>query len=116
MNLDEDEETHQMIKDFKMRIQNGINIAKSKGQEPDYYKILRNSLLALFKKDILFSVVHAFISESLAVFYSYYIIDMIKYIKNPESSLADGAKVVGLFIFAQLMAQVLRNRYVLYGF
>ena len=103
-------------KTAKSEMQRMVEKAKSKGEEPDYYIILRNSIVMQFIPDILFCVLHCFFAEGCAIFYSYYIGDMIRFIKDPDSPVYEGAKLVGIFISAQFLAQVLRNRYILYGF
>ena len=73
---------------------------KSRGLEPDYHVILRNSCFWVYFWDIMFCVFHAIISESSAVFYSYYVGDMIKFIRDKDAPYTQGIKVIAIFISA----------------
>ena len=41
---------------------------------------------------------------------------MIKYIKDPKREINRGLMLVAIFICAQIIAQICRNRYILSGF
>lgn len=70
---------------------------EKKNLKPDYYVILRNCcFLALFW-DLAFTTLLTFIAESLAVFYSYYIGQMLNYINSPNPSINGGIEVVFVF-------------------
>lgn len=64
----------------------------------------------------MFCALHALVSECSAVFYSYYVGDMIKFIRDENAPYTDGVKVIGIFFCAQFVAQTFRNRYILAGF
>jgi len=78
-----------------------------KGQklsDDDVYFVLRNSLIQCYWKNILHSFITAIISECSGVFYTYYVGDMIVYIRDPLSTWQDGVKIVFIFTFFQLIA------------
>ena len=63
-----------------------------------------------------FSVMMCIASECLGIFYTYFIGEMIKYIKDPKRDVATGLLLIGIFFAAQVLAQIFRNRYILNGF
>ena len=72
--------------------------------DPDYYVILRNAIVWTFLPDIAFTVAHAFFSEGFALFYSYFIIDIIRYIKDPDAPMNQGVTLIVIFISIQSLA------------
>ena len=50
-----------------------------------------------FIHDIIFLASHAFVAESAAVFYSYYIGEMILFIKDKDASYTTGIRVLAVF-------------------
>ena len=70
---------------------------EARGLVPDYDKILRRALFMTFIYDIIFLASHAFVAESAAVFYSYYIGEMILFIKDKDASYTTGIRVLAVF-------------------
>ena len=81
----------------------------------NYYTLMRNSLIRLFIKDIMFTFVMTIIAEFSAVYYTYMVGDLIRFIKSDSSELTTGLILVSTFIFFMLTAQVFRNRYMFNG-
>ena len=69
----ESDQTLDSIEEFKKIMQDYVDEYKKKGLKPDYYIILRNSCFWAFFSEIKFCVLHATLSESFAVFYSYFV-------------------------------------------
>lgn len=61
------------IANFKRIMQQYVSDYEKKGLKPDYYIILRNSCFWAFLPETKFCVFHALVSESFAVFYSYFV-------------------------------------------
>ena len=72
--------------------------------KPDYYIVLRNSCFWALLPEIRFCSSHAVISECCAVFYSYFIGNMISYVKDEDATMKDGIQLATTFFFAQLVA------------
>lgn len=91
--------TEESIKIFKDYLDQGAEWYTSRNLKPDYYTILKYSILKTFKWDILFCIVFSILSEATGVFYSYFIGEIIRYLKDPEeTSKTKGAIMVVIFI------------------
>ena len=73
---------------------------KAKGEEPDYSSVLRSAVISVIWKDGLFCVVNCLSADLLAIFYSWYITFMIRYIKDPNRETSEGLKMIFIFIAA----------------
>ncbi len=76
----------------------------SKVENPDYYKIMRNSLVKLYFKDIAFTFMITIIAEFSAVYYTFLIGGLIRFIKADNTSTSEGIKLIAVFIFFMLTA------------
>ena len=86
------------------------------GQSPDYYVILRNSLIQLYFPDIFICFCLTIVSEFLAVFYSYQIKDLINFIKDEaDQDTWKGVRLIAVFFVCMLASQTFRNLYILKG-
>lgn len=105
MNIETDQE--KVAKDLN-KFQTNIKYFEAKyknsGKDLDYYVILQKSILWAYLPEIGFCVTLAVISESSAVFYSYFISYMIRYIKDEEAPIEEGIKYVAIFFLAQMIA------------
>lgn len=102
---------------FKELMDAEVKKYEKKGEDIDYYYVLRNACFWAFFPEFVFCVSGAVLSETFGVFYSYFIGFMIRYIKDEEeTSKLEGLKLVGIFFVSQLLAQNFRNRYILGGF
>ena len=94
--------------------------AKSAGLEPDYYAILKSSILKYFAFEIVYGSVVCFVSECLSLTYIYIMKDMIKYIKG-ESDQKDkqdewyGVRLIASFIGMMAVCQTLKNHQMFHG-
>ena len=79
--LDQTEFESRLLKECMAEM---VQKCKEKSQKPNYYIILRNSLLKLYWVDILLLSICTFVSESFAVYYNYMISDLITFIKSDE--------------------------------
>ena len=81
---------------------------KDRGEKPDYYIILRNSLMGLYWVDVLFATIYTLFSECGAVYYNYFIGDLIRFIKSDvemtEDNVRTGARLVGTFLGLMVFA------------
>ena len=66
--------------------------------KPDYHIVLRNTIFMCFLPQIFFCFLHALISEGAAVFYSFYIGNMIKFVKDPDAPWSEGVKTICIFV------------------
>ena len=100
------DKTLESIKIFKEIMDQEIQKQKKAypDKKVDYYKVLRNSCFWAFTSEIRFCVIHATISESCGVFYSFYIGSMIKFIKSDDSDISYGVQLVSIFFVSQVIA------------
>ena len=73
---------------------------REKGRPVDFYKIMKIALVKTQWREFMVCVFTATLSEGVAVFYSYFTGEMIKYISNPLSTASEGALYVIIFISA----------------
>ena len=79
------------------------------------YTLMRNSLVKLYFKDIMFTFFMTILAEFSAVYYTYMVGDLIRYIKSDSQDMKEGVILVSTFILFMLIAQVARNRYMFNG-
>ena len=76
---------------------------KLNGNHSDFYKIIRNNLVKLYLPDLLANIILTIIGESFAVYYTYQVQELIKFIKepvddkNPEGQNWRGVQVIVIF-------------------
>jgi len=104
---------------FAKLMQDKVDAYNKRGVKPDWYIILRNSLVQLYFKDALFSFIITILSEGCSVFYSFWIKDLIAFVKSEPTTLEEkdsetwqGLRLVSIFIGCMLLAQIFRNRYI----
>ena len=76
---------------------------------------MRNSLVKLYFKDIMFTFFMTILAEFSAVYYTYMVGDLIRYIKSDSQDMKEGVILVSTFILFMLIAQIARNRYMFNG-
>ena len=64
----------------------------------------------------LFNITNCLLAETCAIFYSYFIGNMIQFLVDPNIEKKYGFIYVGIFFTAQMSSNVLRNRFVMHGF
>lgn len=92
---------------FQSFVQAGVQAYKDQGKPPNYYQILKSALIKQNLKWILFCGFVAFLSESFAVYYSYQVGGLIRYIKrgdDPNSTVQEGLLLVAQFVGCMLVA------------
>lgn len=70
----------------------------------------------MLKWDCYFNIANCIAGELLALYYSYYVSVMIRYINSPDREIGTGLTMVGVFFGCQVLSQIFRNRYLLSGF
>jgi len=103
---------------FRKMVNEDIAWYKEKGMKPDYYKILRNNSLMIFKWEYLFVVINNIICECATITSARVIGFLIGYIKAPKGTVeeSDGYKLVALFVGLMLVTSFARCRYMHNGF
>lgn len=81
----------------------------------DWHKVLTRALKKTLWFEMLKCAFLAFISESIAVFYSFFTGVMIRYIQDPDAPTSTGILYVVIFFLAQVFAQTLRANYIMIG-
>ena len=79
--------------------------------EQDMYLITRNTILRVFRCDLLYIMSLILLAELTAVFYSWYIIEIISWILDPEAPLQEGIIKISIFSFAVFFSVTVRNMY-----
>lgn len=64
----------------------------------------------------MFHAVHCIISETLAIFYSFFVGNLINYLLDPKAPQSQGLIYVAIFFTSQFLCQILRNRFIDQGF
>ena len=111
-----EENTEALIDQFNKLYAERVKEFNDRGEEVDHYIVIRGVCWDIMKWDVWFSVSHCMLSELLAIFYSYFISYMITYIRSKDRKVSEGIRLIAIFAAAQLLAQLFRNRYILYGF
>ena len=99
----ETDQTHEEIRRFQSMIKESVAAEKNKGKTPDYYRIVRNNLVRLYLPDVIGNILLTIIGESFAVYYTYQIQELIKFIKepvdtvDPEGQTWRGVRVIATF-------------------
>ena len=88
---------------------------KNRDSEVNYYTLMRNSLVKLYFKDITFTFFMTILAEFSAVYYTYMVGDLIRFIKSDSQDMKKGIMLVSTFILFMLIAQIARNRYMFNG-
>ena len=70
-----------MVASFRKTVQDAVDRAKNAGEKPDYYSILKNSILKYYACDIMYGTCICFVAECMSLVFNYIIRDLIKYIK-----------------------------------
>ena len=102
-------------------IKRNVELEKAKGRQPDYYKIIRNNLVRLYFADLIANIILTIVGESCAVYYTYQVQELIRFIKepvdtvDPEGQTWRGARVIVIFGTTMYFSQVIRNRQILKG-
>lgn len=68
-------------------LRKSIEAEKSQGKKPDYYIIIRNNIIWLYFPDFIANILLTIVGESFAVFYTYQVQELIKFIKEPIDTL-----------------------------
>lgn len=94
---------------------------KSKGRSPDYYKIVRNTIVWLYFGDLIGNILLTIIGESFALLYTYQVQELIEFIKEPVDTLDPegqtwrGVQTIIIFGTTMYISQLARNRVFLKG-
>jgi len=85
---------------FQQYIREAANNAEKQGKKPDYYIILRNSLLKVYASSIIFCFFVTLVAECSAVYLNYHIGALIKFIKYQNDGsyeqMVEGIKLVAV--------------------
>ena len=109
-------ETEEISKRFEKLVRQREEKARKKGEKPNYYNILKMSVLDLTLKDLLVCIVLATISEGMSCYYAYQLKDLVKFIKYaPNDDKTEGYLLAAWFVGSMVIAQVFRNFYLFYG-
>ena len=82
----------------------------------DWYKVTRATFFTTFFWDILAPVVVSTVGETISVFYSWYIGQIINFLRDPDSKIQDGLVMTAIFSFAIFVTQMCRNWMFFLGF
>ena len=82
----------------------------------DWYKVTRATFIATFIWDILAPVALTCVGETVAVFYSWYIGQIIAFLRDPEAERKDGLVMAAIFAAAIFLTQLCRNWMFFLGF
>lgn len=104
-----DKDTENQISTYYHYIQEGVDKAEKQGKTPDFYYILRNAIFKTYIWDIVFCTFYIAVAEIVSVFYSYFIGNLIRFIRNPDAPVTEGVYLTVVFIVAILISSVMRN-------
>lgn len=81
------------------------------GSKPDWYRIVRGAFWDIFKWDI-FEVTTLSMADMLSsLFYTYFIVYLIQYLKDPLAEWQEGAILAAIFICTTIFGSFVRNTY-----
>ena len=105
------------LQHFNARLERRLRAYDKKKMTPrDWYVVTRATFFGTFFWDIAAPVAVTCVGETLAVFYSWYIGQIINFLKDPESQRKDGLIMAAVFALAIFVTQLTRNWMFFLGF
>ena len=102
----------EQVRQFNEQYAERVKEYEARGEQVDAYKVLRGTLWNMLKCETYWVIALATFTELITVGYSYFITFMIRYIRDPNREVGQGLLLIFIFTLAQVLAQLLRNRYI----
>lgn len=112
MNLTEDE-TQRTTEYFQAQLQKRIETRS--GDKSQWYGIVRGAIWATFWKELILGSFVALLAEGITISYTYSLVYLIDYLKDPDAPVSRGVWMVCLYSVAVAVSAVLRNYYIHLG-
>jgi hypothetical protein len=90
---------------------------RSEGQEnPDWYKVVRNSMIATFWPTFMKNVVTNVAAEGITIGYIYLLTFLIRWLQDPEASVSQGIWLCAIYVVMIFVSVFIRNQYIMNGY
>ena len=100
----EAESTPNLMKEFNRLYQERSKYYTDRGEEIDHVAVLKGTIWEMLKWDCYFNIANCVTGELIALFYSYYVSVMIRYINSPEREMTKALELVAIFFTAQVLS------------
>lgn len=111
-----DNETQIFTQKLSKHIKSSIESSLKLNQTPNYYIVLRNSILKTFIPSLLFYSFIAFLGDALSIFYIYFIGEFIRYIEDEGTHYSKGIWLIVFFFLASAFSQIFRSQQYFLGY
>ena len=120
MNIDDGHDAKKLL-DFQTRFNSRVGNWKKKnpGREPsdkDWYKFTRGAFMATFFWDIAAPALAIGLAESIGVFYTWYIGQLVLFLLDPNGEIKEGLGMVAIFSLSVLIRTLGSNFFFYLGF